>query len=166
MNILTILRWTGGFSAIATLQAIIFATATSVEAAVGKPFRVCAEELQEAGVSPEEASTACSDALAPKDLSLCVKSMNEQVGISAEVALNNCYRDRRPIELATCVVEIDRYIETDNIAAIVDNCRKSVLPFRYSECVVGLITTVGEEITPSRALDDCIAAENLPLNGN
>lgn len=149
-------------TALGTGLCLMLAPSFSARASVGDEFRVCAEELQEAGLSPDEASAACADAIRPKDLSLCVLSMNQEVGIDANEALSNCFRDRRPVELATCVIEINDFLETDNLTPIVENCRRSVLPLRYSDCVVGLTDTAEEEIAPQKAVEDCINAEDFP----
>ncbi|MFW6367837.1 MAG: hypothetical protein ACOCZG_01635 [Halothece sp.] len=149
-------------TAFGTGLCLMLAPSFSAQASVGDEFRVCAEELQEAGLSPDEASAACADAIRPKDLSLCVLSMNQEVGIDANEALSNCFRNRRPVELATCVIEINDFLDSDNLTPIVENCRRSVLPLRYSDCVVGLTETAEEEIAPQKAVEDCITAEDFP----
>jgi hypothetical protein len=88
--------------------------------------------------------------------------MNQEVGIPGEEALYNCYRDRRPLELATCVVDINQFLEADDPGRIVENCRRSLLPLRYSDCVVGLTNTAEETINPTVALEDCISADAFP----
>lgn len=165
MKPLNLLQWTTRLGAIAALQAGIFFMVTPsrpLQAAVGDEFEICAEELQEAGLSPDQASAACADALRPKDLSLCVLSMTQEVGVPAEDGLYNCYRDRRPLELATCVVEINELLATDDTGIIVENCRRSLLPLRYSECVVGLTNTAEEAIAPVAAMEECISADAFP----
>ena len=153
------------FSAIATLQAGFFfmvSPSRPADAAVGGQFQVCAEELEQAGLPANQVAAACADALRPKDLSLCVLSMNQEVGVSAEEALFNCGRDRRPLELATCVLDINQFLEADDLRMIIENCRRSVLPLRYSECVVGLSNTPSEAIGPVEALEECLSAEAFP----
>ncbi|MDR9402932.1 MAG: hypothetical protein RI580_05770 [Halothece sp. Uz-M2-17] len=165
MKPLNLLRWTTRLSAIAAFQAGLFFMVTPtrpLQAAVGDEFKICAEELQEAGLSPDESSAACADALRPKDLSLCVLSMNQEVGIPAEEGLYNCYRDRRPLELASCVVDINQFLEGDDIGIIVENCRRSILPLRYSDCVVGLTNAAEETIDPANAMEECINADTFP----
>lgn len=165
MKPLTLLRWTTRLGAIAAFQAGLFfmvSPTRPLQAARGDEFKICAEELQEAGLLPDEASAACADALRPKDLSLCVLSMNEEVGIPAEEGLYNCYRDRRPLELASCVVDINQVLEADDPGIIVENCRFSLLPLRYSECVIGLTNAEGETIDPAMAMEECINADTFP----
>lgn len=169
MKPLNVLRWTTRFGAIAALQTSVFfmiAPFRPLQAATGDQFKICAEELQEAGLSPEKASTACADAIRPKDLSLCVLSMNQEVGIPADTALFNCYRDRRPLDLASCVVNINDYLQADDMEMIVENCRRSLLPLRYSECVVGLTNTPEKDISPVKAVEDCLDAQTFPSNLN
>lgn len=165
MKALNLLGWTTRLGAIAAFQTGVFfmvVPSRPLQAATGDQFKVCAEELQEAGLSPDSASAACADALRPKELSLCVLGMNQEVGIPAEEALFNCYRDRRPTDLATCVVDINEFVETDDVGMIVENCRRSVLPLRYSECVVGLTNTSQQEISPTQAMEDCINSDAFP----
>jgi hypothetical protein len=162
MKPLNLLRLTTRLGAIAAFQAGIFFMVTPsrpLQAAVGESFQTCAEELQEAGLSADEASAACADALRPKDLSLCVLSMNQEVGVSADEALFNCYRERNPLELSSCVIEINESLAADDVGMIVENCRRSLLPLRYSECVVGLTSTPEEGIDPVQAMEDCISAD-------
>lgn len=162
MKPLNLLRWTTRISAIAALQTGVFfmvMPSRPLTAAVGDQFKVCAEELQEAGLSAEEAASACADALRPEELSLCVLSMNQDVGLPAEEALYNCYRDRRPLDLATCVVDIHDSLETEEMGMVVENCRRSLLPLRYSECVVGLTNTPDQEIAPMQAMEECLGAD-------
>ncbi len=165
MKPLNLLRWTTRLGAIAAFQAGLFfmvSPTRPLQAATGDEFKICAQELQEAGLAPDEASAACADAIRPKDLSLCVLSMNQDVGIPAEEGLYNCYRDRRPLELATCVVEINERLEADDMGILVENCRRSILPLRYSDCVVGLTNAEEETIDPVVALEECISADAFP----
>lgn len=169
MTLLNVLQWTTRLGAIAALQTsvfLLFSPSRPLQAATGDQFKICAEELREAGLSPEKASTACADAIRPKDLSLCVLSMNQEVGIAAETALSNCYRDRRPLDLASCVVNINQYLKADDMEMIVENCRRSLLPLRYSECVVGLTNTSEQEISPVKAVEDCLDAQAFPSDLN
>lgn len=165
MKPLSLFHWTTRLGAIAAFQASLFFMVSPprpLQAAIGDEFKICAEELQEAGLSSDEASAACADALHPKDLSLCVLSMNQDVGIPAEEGLYNCYRDRRPLELATCVVDINQFLEADDPGLIVENCRRSLLPLRYSDCVIGLTNTAEAGIDPVVAMEECISADAFP----
>ena len=123
-------------------------------------FQVCANELLRADVSPERASVACSQALAPKDLSGCVLRINYQTPTISDEALAACTRVRRPLELASCMVDINTRTEGSDAIRVLDYCRRSLLPVRFSECVIGLSREV-DASTPG-ALDTCIAADDFP----
>jgi hypothetical protein len=73
-------------------------------------FDVCMEQILKSGVTPEQASTACSSALNPRDLSYCIQKITNRTEIKAEDALKNCYRVRRPVDLAQCVTNINNTI--------------------------------------------------------
>lgn len=146
-----IASWPAGWGLLVSLPA---------QANPGNTFRVCAEELAEIGVSPEAASAACAQALVPKDLSLCVRSVSLEAQAPPEAALESCFRVREPLEYASCVLEIDEAAETVVADTLLENCRLSLLPLRYSECVVGLVEELA--IAPATALEDCIDAEISP----
>lgn len=125
-------------------------------------FRICAAELQNADISVEQATSACSEALNPKDLSFCVLKINGITNILSTDALAACFRVRRPLELSSCVVEINKETRDPVPLNILDYCRRSLLPVRYSQCVVGLSRAV--DIDSNRALASCIAADDYPRN--
>ncbi|MEC4807050.1 MAG: hypothetical protein SAJ12_18335 [Jaaginema sp. PMC 1079.18] len=186
------------------------------------PFEICAEELLATeAISPEQVAIACAEALEPKDLSYCVIKINTFTPVDAVSALQACFRDRRPLELATCTVNITKEFDrSDRIArqsddiliaqavdtteetpgltpespemfkpavpniinsnpgysipdvlrsvdninstalATLEYCRVSLLPTRYSECVIGLSRQV--DFTVGRLLETCIEAETFP----
>jgi hypothetical protein len=110
-----------GVSALVTLQIGLFdLTFNSASALAEDRFEVCAGDLidldaqlpPEKKLTPEKISAACANALHPEELSLCVLSIvkNTNPGILAEDALKSCYRVRRPVELARCVVRINKQI--------------------------------------------------------
>lgn len=126
-------------------------------------FGICARELLKVGISEEQAAAACADALVPSDLSSCVQNISTETPIKSEDALRACYRVRRPVELADCMINIDTNVtleESDSLLAL-DSCRRSLLPERYSECVVGLSEGI-ENISLQTALETCITAEAYP----
>ncbi|MGD2180038.1 hypothetical protein [Lusitaniella coriacea] len=195
--------------------------------AAWNPFEICSLELIEENINAAEAALACAEALEPTDLSLCVLKINGLTPIDSKSALRACFRDRRPLELAECVVDItqeieeqqlsSRYdaepievnlgesvspelvegesggirlnvqpgmtfpwrsgevielqpgtlkLETDTVEAhsqkTLDHCRRSLLPKRFSECVIGLRRSA--ELPTDRALNTCIEAEDFPRN--
>jgi hypothetical protein len=73
-------------------------------------FDVCLREIVNSGVTIEQANTACADALIPRDLSYCVQAISKNTAIAPEDALKNCYLVRRPVDMANCVVDIDKQI--------------------------------------------------------
>lgn len=213
-------RWT----AVSLVPAGLLAFSVPQEAkADWNPFEICAEELLSTeAISPEQAALACAEALEPKDLSFCVIKINSFTPVDAVSALQACFRDRRPLELATCTVNItkefdlsDRVARKSNEAlvaqvaegtpglittpdsldptliqpqildtldetdidgipdvlrstegtlstamATLEYCRLSVLPIRYSECVIGLGRQM--DFTVGRLLETCIEAETFP----
>ncbi len=116
----------------------------------------CTSELVDADVRAEEAERACSRALRPEDLAECVVKINRQTDISSRDALDTCSGVRRPLDLATCVVDISDRAQAGAAFAIMNNCRRSLLPARYSQCVVGLNRRL--DISAVRAMDSCIDA--------
>lgn len=119
-------------------------------------YNKCTSKLLDAGISPEAVSGLCARALHPQDLANCVLKINEKTDITARDALASCVRVRRPLDLATCVVDISQETQASVAPAILDNCRSSLLPERYSECVVGLTRRV--ELLPYQAMAICIDA--------
>ncbi len=73
-------------------------------------FDVCLRELTTSGVATSQAQIGCADALYPKDLSYCVKTITQSTEIVGIDALKNCYLVRRPIELGNCVADIQNTI--------------------------------------------------------
>ncbi|MGB7441365.1 MAG: hypothetical protein WA919_09885 [Coleofasciculaceae cyanobacterium] len=132
---------------------------TSGAKATSNPFQLCTAELQRASISDVMASKACAQALVPEDLSECVLRMSLFTQTISEQALVACTRVRRPPELATCVIDIGRMAENAQIASVLDHCRRSLEPLRFSECVVGL--TVQTDLSPANSLETCIDAEAL-----
>jgi hypothetical protein len=105
-------------TAIAFLPAGLFSmTVPSRPVMAGNQFSTCVAELLRSGVPGEQAGTACSDALIPKELSSCVSEIQQQTPISGEEAVKACYRVRRPVDLANCVVDINRTVLKSEVTA-------------------------------------------------
>jgi hypothetical protein len=115
-----------------------------------------------AEVSPEAASVACARALRPEDLSRCVVTINQVTPTLKQDALAACTKVRRPVELSRCVSDISDRTQSSEVLSVVDYCRRSLLPIRFSECVTGLRREI--DFSTSRALETCIAAEDFPSN--
>lgn len=123
-------------------------------------YQVCAYELLRADISPERTAIACSEALVPKDLSRCVLRISYQTPTISNEALTACTRVRRPLELASCTVDINTKTQGAEAIKVLDYCRRSLLPVSFSECVIGLSRQI-DASTP-KALDTCIAADDFP----
>ena len=108
----------------------------------------------------KEPAVACANALQPADYSRCVVTMSLRTPAITNDALTACTRVRRPVELSTCVVDITNRSRDSQVPTVLDYCRRSLQPIRFSECVSGLTREVDAAI--SRALDNCIAAEDFP----
>jgi hypothetical protein len=118
-------------------------------------YRGCTGRLLKVGISSEAAANACANALEPTDVSRCVVEIEEETDISAEDALSACRQDRRPDEVARCVVGISDNSKEEAIPGVLDYCgRRSLLPVRFAECVVGLRRET--EISPTQAMEDCV----------
>ncbi len=153
-----ILKQVGTVSAIMALQVGLVATvANSSAAAEQSEFLQCADELVIAGLTPRAAAEACSKALKPEELSLCVLSMVDGADVPTAFATESCFGVRRPDELATCVLEIDEVFLPDDPRSVVESCRKSLLPLRFSDCVVGV--GIGGELATADALELCLAID-------
>lgn len=127
-----------------------------------RDYETCVAQLLESDIVEAEAVTACAAALAPRDISECVTYISAETPIAATDALSNCRQVRRPVDLATCVVDIN--VVTDNAIPLdtLNSCRRSLLPRRFSNCVVGLSSQT--TLAPQAALDTCIAAGDRPRN--
>jgi hypothetical protein len=144
-------------------------------------FSACISQIVRTGVSPQDAAAACSEALIPKELSRCVAMIKSKTPINGNLALQACFQVRRPIDLGNCVVDIHRAAplfaanspkqtetetakEPDKLGIstqILDSCRQSLLPGRFSECVIAVSRDVDKN-NPSQALQTCLSAEDFP----
>ena len=137
------------------LAIILPSTAANIPTSYRNTFRGCAGRLVRVGISSDEAATACAGALAPTDVSKCVVEIKKETTIAAEDALSTCRQDRRPNEVARCVVGISRNSGEEAVPGVLDYCgRRSLLPMRFAECVVGLRREI--EISPTQAMKSCI----------
>ncbi|HEY9623032.1 MAG TPA: hypothetical protein V6C78_21940 [Crinalium sp.] len=125
-------------------------------------YQTCANGLLAAGISQADAASSCAASLYPTDLSHCVVNIKNETSIAANDALTGCRRVRRPVELATCVTQIDNLTTGSEPLGVLDYCRRSLLPTRYSACVVGLSQEVDSPV--AELLQTCIAAGTRPRN--
>jgi hypothetical protein len=151
-------------SALTSVPVVLFTLTVPGKPAAAQGFGSCVRNLVGSGIAEDQAGTACADALVPRDLSACVQRVTNNTSLKAENALQACYRVRRPRALASCVVKISSNAdnaESDVLA--LDNCRRSLLPDRYSECVVALNANL-TDISAPKAMETCISAEAFPRN--
>lgn len=133
---------------------------------VGADYSICAGELVDRGIAQSQVAISCSQALIPADLSLCVIKINRLTTITAIDALGACTRVRRPVEMSTCVVDIynrttgsNPSVTINSADAILENCRRSLLPLKFADCVVGLSQHIDFRASSEGVLRTCIAAE-------
>lgn len=132
----------------------------SAPRAIANDYESCTSGLIDAGITANAAAGACGTALHPAELSSCTVDVLGAAEVDAEQALLACQNDRRPQELATCVGDIHQGLEVANSTAVVNNCRRSVLPVRFSDCVVGVATAASLPVAES--MTQCIAAGYRP----
>jgi hypothetical protein len=166
-----LLLYTVRLGAIASLFSLTIPSSPTL----ANQFSACTRQMINSGITAEAAGDACADALIPTELSACVRKIKSRTAIAPEDALQACYRVRRPNELASCVVDINAQIpssmdksnsttETDEeiasttMMAALNDCRKSLLPRRYSDCVIG----ISKNLPLEEAMDTCLSAEAYP----
>lgn len=123
-------------------------------------YQLCARELLRLRISPEVAADSCAAALYPKDLTTCVYKINQRTNIAAVDALNTCRQVRKPRELANCAINISVGTQGAEGGDVLDNCRRSLLPVRFAECVVGLNREI--DISAAQAMATCIDGSDRP----
>ncbi|MGD1906115.1 MAG: hypothetical protein ACFB0C_08995 [Leptolyngbyaceae cyanobacterium] len=136
-----------------------------IEPAQATDYDTCVGDLLTLDLDRETVASACALAYRPQEVSGCVTGVMAETNIAPRDALSACSRDRRPPEVATCVTSIHTNLTVADLPeslSVLDHCHRSLLPVRYSECVlaVGLIA----EFTTADALDRCISAGYRPEN--
>lgn len=121
-------------------------------------YRICAAQLLKAGMTAQAASQGCAKAIRPRELSSCVADITRKTEITASDAFSSCRQARRPKDLATCVVDISRNTKQAVNLATLNHCGRSLLPVKFSECVVGLRQEIN--LDPMRSLNVCIDASD------
>lgn len=126
-----------------------------------RDYETCAKDLTTAKIATDVISDVCAKALHPEQLAKCViqTSTAKDVNVTAVDALTNCNQVRRPLELATCVVDIRQMTKDAAVVEVLDTCRRSLLPVRFSQCVVGLHKEL--KLAAKSSMDSCIDA-NFP----
>lgn len=124
-------------------------------------FEACAANLTAEGVDEALAAAVCGRALHPEDLGACVVEMDYEA-LSVDAVLSACTQVRRPDELAGCFNDIRGQDTAVAEANVLDNCRRSLLPERFANCVVGLRQEV--MLSTDEVMASCIAAGDRPRN--
>lgn len=119
------------------------------------PYQRCAADLTRSRISSNEAAIACSQALRPDDLGVCVQRTT-QSGVAGGDALSVCRFVRRPVDASTCVADIRRQAAQATLANVLNGCRSSLLPVQFSRCVVGLNRNL--RLATDTAIAQCISA--------
>lgn len=154
-KVLSLFSLTGAVSVLALMLPV-----TPAIAASDGDYRQCASSLIGRNITPEEAVDACARALQPRELSRCVNEISQESPISATNALSACRQVRRPVEMASCVVDIRKGVTGVADLDVLDRCRLSLLPDRYSSCVTGLSRET--QLSATQVLDSCIDAGYFP----
>lgn len=167
------IRWT----ALASLPTgMLILTTPNYPAIAGNDFSDCIGELVANNIAGDKANVACAEAFKPREISGCVQKISSKTSIASEDALNTCFRVRRPMDLASCVVDIHENVipnqnnkeeqaktsTTNSTSSLaLDTCRRSLLPGRFSECVTA-VNGSSQNASPEKAMDTCISAEDFP----
>jgi hypothetical protein len=124
-------------------------------------YESCAGDLLNSGLDADVVAASCGSMFRPQELGSCVVDIEQNTPVEAIDALRNCRQVRRPLELATCVVNIHSMTKEPAIGEVLDRCRRSLLPERFANCVVGISNPINApkfNIPPSEAMNACIDA--------
>jgi hypothetical protein len=122
-------------------------------------YRRCIIQLTQLKLPPEEVVAACGRALTPEYLATCTVRVSSR-GYEPADALTACRQVRRPEDMAHCVVDIRSRLKDLSAPDVLDSCRRSLLPIRYSDCVIGM-SRASAAIAPT-ALSTCIDTQYFP----
>jgi hypothetical protein len=122
-------------------------------------YRRCIAQLTQLKLSPEDSLAACGQALTPEYVATCTMKVSSR-GYEPAIALAACRQVKRPEDMAHCVVDIRNDLKALDATSVLDNCRRSLLPIRYSDCVIGM-SRASAAIAPT-ALSTCIDTQYLP----
>ncbi|MEL6135988.1 MAG: hypothetical protein AAFR42_01040 [Cyanobacteria bacterium J06628_6] len=123
-------------------------------------FFDCTADLLAEGISSPAATAACASSRYPGQLSNCAVDVADVTGIAAAAALNVCERSRRPDEVANCTINIHDSLLLNASLAAHTFCGRSLLPERYSVCVVDLVDAA--DLSVDDSLTRCIRAGYRP----
>jgi hypothetical protein len=126
-------------------------------------YESCAGNLLASGIDADVVAASCGSMFRPQELGSCVVDIAQNTPVDEMDALSNCRQVRRPLELATCVVNIHSMTKDPVIGEVLDRCRRSLLPERFANCVVGVSNPINASkinIPPSEAMNACIDARD------
>jgi hypothetical protein len=145
---------------LAVMSALVMAALPMGRAiATANEYESCTATLAGLKVTSEAAASACAKALHPQEIATCVSTVNGQ-SVAIADALSACNRVRRPIELGACVTDIRSKMADAVVNDVLGNCRRSLLPKQYANCVVGVNTAV--KLTVGKAMNGCLDAGYYP----
>jgi len=136
--------------------------ATIAPPAGANQYHTCARDLTAAGIAPEAARSTCAKALHPAEMAACVESVAEVTEAAPDQILSACSQDRRPQEMASCVSDIYTTLAGAEALPVIESCRRSILPQRYSACVLGLAEAL--DLSRDEALSSCLSAGYRPTD--
>lgn len=142
--------------AVPTAMAASFYPSFDLQEGSQEDYEACAGQLLDLDLDTQLVSLACGTSYKPRDLAECVADIDTETDLSAITALEACRDVRRPTELATCTVSIATETTAGDLPLVLDSCRRSLLPARYANCVVGI--TNASQLSPLAVMDDCIDA--------
>ena len=119
-------------------------------------YQSCAADLSKVDIPREQVAEVCAKALHPREVSNCIVRIAQLAPIPARDGLAVCSQVRRPLELATCAIDIYSRTQDASRTSVLDYCRRSLLPVRFSECVVALSREI--DFSPAKAMETCISA--------
>jgi hypothetical protein len=126
------------------------------------PYNVCTVSLNKATIEKNLAAASCAAVLHPDDMGSCVETVAAKK-IESGLALSACRSVRRPLDLATCVTVIHKQDASAVLTDVLESCRRSLLPDRFGECVVGL-NGKPLQVATREGLGTCIDASDRPTD--
>jgi hypothetical protein len=126
------------------------------------PYNVCTVSLNKATIEKNLAAASCAEVLHPDDMGSCVETVAAKK-IESGLALSACRSVRRPLDLATCVTVIQKQDATAVLTDVLESCRRSLLPDRFGQCVVGL-NGKPLQVATREGLGTCIDASDRPTD--
>lgn len=156
------MKMTAGIGAIAVGLLLAPATTVPAKALNADPgsYSSCLSDLTSTGLATDLAAEACAGAFHPRQLARCVTRLEDLSELTATNRLSACSRNRRPDDLASCVIDITDDLGSSAAPAALNHCRLSLLPQRFANCVLGVGAIEGLDAIAT--LDLCLQAGYRP----